>query len=201
MKKLSYIKEWYEIAGNHDVKDGGMLYRKKIKSNLHYSFTKGNILFIFMSDEKRSKETNISDETFRWWQDLVVNNQDKIIVVVTHAPLKNTLPISTWKIRQIKDSERFKEVMKDYRVDVWLSGHIHFPNNFPGDVTALDRTVFVDVSAIRNDFFRSSDIESRILVFLCGSDNLFVRSRNHYREKYDNELDTVLKLSKEYKCE
>jgi 3',5'-cyclic AMP phosphodiesterase CpdA len=51
-KDSSYIKEWYEIAGNHNVRrDNCELYRKKIREDFHYSFVKGDILFIFMSDE------------------------------------------------------------------------------------------------------------------------------------------------------
>src|SRR3972149_4581018 len=108
-KPSSYIKEWYEIAGNHDVKwDNGELYKKKINEKFNYSFVKGNILFIFMSDEITSSETDISDETFNWWKDLVINNQDKIIVTVTHAPLEGSeIPFSSFRRRQIKDSKRF----------------------------------------------------------------------------------------------
>jgi hypothetical protein len=50
-----------------------------------YTVEKGNILFIFMSNEDKGKATVISDETFKWWKNLVINNQDKIIVTITHA--------------------------------------------------------------------------------------------------------------------
>ena len=66
--------------GNHDLKpDKGVLFREKLRADTNYSITRGNMLFIFISDEARGKPTVISDETFNWWKDLVINNQDKII--------------------------------------------------------------------------------------------------------------------------
>lgn len=74
---MSYIKEWYEIMGNHDLNpDGGRLYQKKMGKDFCYFILKGNILFIFMSDEVKSSTMDISNETFNWWRDLVANNQD-----------------------------------------------------------------------------------------------------------------------------
>ncbi len=74
-RNASYIKEWFEVAGNHDLNlENGKLYQKKIQKGLHYSVMKGNILFIFISDELRSSATDISDETFNWWRNLVINN-------------------------------------------------------------------------------------------------------------------------------
>jgi Predicted phosphohydrolases len=44
-KRSSYIDKWYEIAGNHDLKlNRGEGYKRKIREDFHYSFTRGNIL-------------------------------------------------------------------------------------------------------------------------------------------------------------
>lgn len=205
-RNLSYIKEWYEIMGNHDLNpDDGKLYRKKIREDFHYSIQKGNILFIFMSDEVKSSATDISDETFNWWRDLVVNNRDKIIVTVTHAPLEaSKIPFSTLSRRQITDSKRFTDVLKNYRVDIWLSAHLHVPEWFPNDINRVKKyngTIFINVAGIRTEALGLKQSESWIITFVCGSDNVLVRSRNHTQEAYNNDLDVVFNLSKEYKCE
>lgn len=205
-KPSSYIKEWYEIAGNHDVKwDNGVLYKKKINEKFNYSFVKGNILFIFMSDELTSSETDISDETFNWWKDLVINNQDKIIVTVTHAPLEGSgILFSSFKRRQIKDSKRFTDVLKKYKVDIWLSGHVHVPQWFPNVVGKSEKyngTMFINVAGIRPEALGLKQSESRIMTFECGSDKVLLKSRNHTEREYNKELEVVFRLSRQYKCE
>jgi len=205
-KPSSYIEEWYEIAGNHDLRlKDGQGYREKIRVDFYYSFTKGNILFILMSDEVGGKPTEISDETFEWWKNLVINNQDKIIVVVTHAPLEGSgIPFSIHPDRQIKDSHRFAEVLKKYKVDMWFSGHLHIPHSLAGNIERKDKyngTIFVNVSSIRSELLGLKKSESRIVTFVCGSDKVYIESRNHSRRKFDRELGIVFELSKKYECE
>src|SRR3990172_1682504 len=205
-KPSSYIKEWYEIAGNHDVKwDNGVLYKKKINEKFNYSFVKGNILFIFMSDELTSSETDISDETFNWWKELVINNQYKIIVTITHAPLEGSgILFSSFKRRQIKDSKRFTDVLKKYKVDIWLSGHVHVPQWFPYVVGRGERyngTMFINVAGIRPEALGLKQSESRIMIFVCGSNKVLLKSRNHTEREFNKELETVFEVSKEFKCE
>jgi 3',5'-cyclic AMP phosphodiesterase CpdA len=204
----SYITEWHEIIGNHDYKtDKGNIFREKLRGggDVNYTVEKGNILFIFMSNEDRGKPTVISDETFEWWKDLVVKNQDKIIVVTTHAPLDGSgITFSGLKPRQIVDSKRFREVLKQYKVDVWLSGHLHIPQELFGTIVKqkkLNGTVFIEISSIRPDLGGIKEPESRVLTFACGSDKMLVRSRNHERRFYTPGLDKVFTLSKAYECE
>jgi 3',5'-cyclic AMP phosphodiesterase CpdA len=202
----SYIKEWYEIAGNHDLKlDRSKGYREKIRKDFYYSIVKGNILFIFMSNEFRGKPTKISDETFKWWKNLVINNQDKIIVVVTHAPLEGSgIPFSSMRDRQIIGSKRFTEVLKNLKVDLWLSGHLHLPHSLTNNTVKKEKyngTVFMNVSSIRTEILGLKQSESRIIAFTCGSDRLLIRSRNHTRGDFNESLDAEFKLSKKYKCE
>lgn len=202
----SYIKEWYEIIGNHDYKtDKGNIFKKKLREDVNYTVQKGNILFIFMSNADRGKATVISDETFEWWKDLVIKNQDKIIVVTTHAPLQGSgIPFSAIKERQITDSKRFREVLKKYKVDLWLSGHLHIPQEMIGMIVRQDKlngTVFIEISSIRPELMGMKGPESRVLTFACGSDKVLVRSRNHEMRIFMPGLDKVFTLSKPYKCD
>lgn len=201
----SYIKEWYEIIGNHDLKtDMGELFREKLREEVNYSILKGNILFIFMSDSERGKATEISDETFEWWKDLVINNQDKIIVVTTHAPLEDSgIPFSSFTDRQVINSERFTDVLKEYQVDLWLSGHLHIPHGVMNNIVEKDKfdgTIFVHISSIRPEVLGLKESESRMLTFACGSDKVLIQSRNHEEGIFAPNHNRVFLLSKEFIC-
>ena len=201
----SYIEEWYEIIGNHDLKtDMGKLFREKLREKVNYSVLRGNILFIFMSDSQRGKATEISDEVFNWWKDLVANNQDKIIVVTTHAPLEDSgIPFSSFRDRQIINSKRFTQVLKEYQVDLWLSGHLHLPHGIMNNIVEKDKyegTIFVHISSIRPEIMGLKESESRLLTFACGSDKVLIRVRNHKDGRFIPNQDRVFTLSKEYGC-
>ena len=201
----SYIDEWYEIIGNHDLKtDMGKLFREKLREEVNYSIVKGNILFIFMSDSQRGKATEISDETFNWWKELVINNQDKIIVVTTHAPLEDSgIPFSSFTDRQIINSERFTSVLKEYRVDLWMSGHLHIPQSVMNNIVEKDKfdgTIFVHISSIRPEVLGLKESESRVITFACGSDKVLIQSRNHEEGSFAPNQDRMFRLSKKYIC-
>ncbi|GJM15290.1 MAG: hypothetical protein DHS20C13_06170 [Thermodesulfobacteriota bacterium] len=204
-RNTSYIEEWYEIIGNHDlIADKGKLFREKLREEVNYSILKDNILFIFMSDSERGKPTEISDETFAWWKNLVINNQDKIIVVTTHAPLEDSgIPFSSFRDRQVINSERFTNVLKEYQVDLWLSGHLHLPHSIMNNIVEKDKfegTIFVHVSSIRPELIGIKESESRVLTFACGSDQVLIRSRNHEDGVFVPNHDRVFQLSKKYIC-
>ena len=201
----SYIEEWYEIMGNHDlISDKGKLFKEKLQEEVNYTVVKDNVLFIFMSDTERGKSTTISDETFEWWKDLVINNQDKIIVVTTHAPLEDSgIPFSSFKDRKVVNSKRFTQVLKDYDVDIWLSGHLHLPHGFMNNIVEKDKyngTVFVHISSIRPEIMGIKESESRIITFACGSDSVLIQSRNHEEGKFQANQDRIFQLSKKYEC-
>lgn len=201
----SYIVEWYEIIGNHDLKtDMGVLFREKLREEVNYSIVKGNILFIFMSDSERGKATEISDETFQWWKNLVINNQDKIIVVTTHAPLEDSgIPFSSFTDRQVINSERFTDVLKNYEVDIWLSGHLHIPHAVMNNIVEKEKyegTIFIHISSIRPELMGLKESESRVITFACGSDKVLIQSRSHKQGRFLPNHDRVFQLSKKYIC-
>lgn len=204
-RSKSYIKQFYEIAGNHDLKpDRGKLFKEKLRKDFHYTVAKGNLLFIFLSDEERGKSTSISDSTFNWWKKQVVENQDKIIVVVSHAPLEGSgISFSSLDGRKIKNSSRFTEVLRHYNIDIWLSGHLHLPHAFNNVITKpeeLNKASFVHISSIRKELLGIKHSESRFLSFYCDSDKVVIHSRDHDRNEWLHELETELRLSKKIEC-
>lgn len=174
------VKEWFDIAGNHEWRAIN-LYRKIINKNLYYSIERGNLLILMISNEKKGRKTFISEETFQWWADNVKKNQDKIIITVTHGALPGSgLAASKLDRLSIDKPERFQEILKKYRMDIWISGHSHFPSWLPGTVKTNEKlggTTFVDNGAIRDDFMTT--IESRFIIFREGDNSALLRTRDH----------------------
>lgn len=192
------VKEWLDIAGNHEWRAID-LYKQHINKNLYYSVERGNLLILMMSNEKEGRQTWISHSTFKWWEEMVVNNQDKIIITVTHATLEgNGLSASKLDRLKIADSGRFREVLKKYRVDIWISGHSHIPGWMPGTETTnakLGGTTFIDNGGIRDDFMTT--IESRFIYFSEGSDKAVMKKRNHKSGRFYSG-DFIIPLSKPF---
>ncbi len=198
-RNRSLISNWFEIAGNHDVRSGD-IFRQYIKKPPHYGVMVGNVLLLLISDESTDSKTDISDAVFNWWRDAVIRNQEKLILTVTHAPLASSgLFSSGFKSRRIDNSERFDTVLKESKVAIWASGHSHLPQGMAGTVSInpdLGGTFFVNVSAIREDYFMDS--QSRFFIFEEGSDIVWIRSRNHTEKRFDPHLDIPLKLDRPF---
>ena len=198
-RKKSLVPHWYEISGNHDMKDKKN-YLKYITEDLHYSVEIGNVLILFMSDEDRHPPQKISDQTFRWWEKQVSQNQDKIIITVTHAYLEQSrLFAYIIPSRNITDSKRFAEVLKKHRVDIWICGHTHIPSYMRGKwriVPELGGTLFINVSAIRKSFI--NDIESYFIFLRNGLDHALIRLRNHERGDFVPPHDIIFKLGRPF---
>ena len=132
------------------------------------------------------------------------HNQDKIIVVVTHAPLEGSnIPLSTQNNRQISGSERFRDVLKKYSVDLWLSGHLHLPHEFNNTLnknSELNGTVFVHISSIRPEFLGLKHSQSRVLDFYCNKDKVLIKSRDHDVKNWNEEIEEKITLSKKIIC-
>lgn len=199
MKKKTAIKYWYEIAGNHDNKDYGN-YFKYIKKPPHYSVEIGNMLILLLSDENQKPPTVISDKAFQWWKKMVIQNQDKIIITVTHGYLKQSNLFGSFvDSRNIENSERFARVLKKYKVDIWICGHTHLPHYIKGHMTLireLNNTLFINVSAIRADPFMA--VESSFFIFRKDSDYALVRSRKHEAQKFVKSRDYFHRLSHKF---
>ena len=198
-RNRSQVRHWYEIAGNHDVRSEPLFHRYFPRPS-PYGVAFGNILLLLLSDELPSSKSEISEDAFTWWRDMVLGNQDRIIITVSHGQLKNSgLLGSSFESRRIEGSNRFEKVLQEARVAVWASGHTHLPQGMPGTVSIqenLGGTCFVNVSAIDTGLFMNS--QSRFLYFQEGSDKLLIRSRNHSLGQFDAGLDIFLTLDKPF---
>lgn len=195
LREKTGIKHWFEIAGNHDLNDEASYYKNSGKP-MHYAVRLGNVLFIFLSDEIRSAITDISDEAVKWWERLVIDNQDSIIVTVTHAcyAFSGFTAAINWTM-VIKNSARFHDVLKRCHVDLWLSGHTHLPAYFGNKAIISEEygTLFLDVSSIKKHI--ASPVESWLLILENGSSTLRCYPRNHEKKKFYNSIAFTYELS------
>ncbi len=196
----SRIKKIYEVAGNHDARNIDA-YLKATKKPLHYAVQYGNLLIIMLSDEKDSSGSDISDGAFLWWKNLVETNRDKNIITVTHSQLGGSGFIyNIISYRNVQGSERFTEVLSKEKVELWLFGHTHMPS-FLGmskrQIGSLNDTVFMNISAIREDYLISS-AESRIITLKRGSDIMTVRIRDHRDREFKPLLEQRIKLKTKF---
>jgi predicted phosphodiesterase len=198
-RKNSIIPDWFQIAGNHDVRSGS-IFNEYFPLPPYYAVKFGNILFLCLSDTSVSSRTDITDEAFVWWEEMVKSNRDKIIITVTHAQLEGSgLLGSILNSRVIADSDRFEEVLQHEQVALWVSGHTHLPQRWLGSVSMskkLGGTCFLNVSSISDESFLDS--ESRVLYFKSGSDVVWIRSRNHREQEFNPALDIALPLGKKF---
>jgi len=193
------VTDWYQIAGNHDARSGSIFY-KYFPQPQYYAVEFGNLLFLFLSDQSVASRTDISDDTYLWWKDMVENNREKIIITVTHAQLKRSgLLGSSLPSRVIHNSKRFEKVLQQEKVALWVSGHSHLPQRLSGTVTVqknLGGTCFVNVASISDELFLDS--ESRFFYFQDGSDVVWMRSRNHSKRLFNTNLDIPIALGRSF---
>lgn len=189
------VRHWYEIAGNHDVRSSPYFHQYFPRPPA-YGVSFGNVLMLLLSDTEPTSETEISEVSFQWWRRMVLEHRERILLTVSHAQLRGSgLLGSIFPSRVIVDSQRFEEVLRQAPVILWASGHTHLPHRLPGTFACreeLGGSCFVNVSAIDAGGFGAS--ESRFLLFSEGSDRLLIRSRDHDRRRFSEDLDIVVTL-------
>lgn len=197
LKNRSKIRNWFEIAGNHDHYDIEA-FRRYINRPAFYSETFGNLLILFLSNERRGDDTYISDDAFRWWKNKVIHNQDKIIMTITHGFINESGLSGSDVVPQVTDSKRFTDVLRKYRVDLWLNGHVHMNHGYAcGRIKTqedLNSTSFINVASISQAKYIKS--HSCILIFKNGSDQVLVRSRSHRDKRFLDHIITFKDLKK-----
>jgi calcineurin-like phosphoesterase family protein len=155
-----------------------------------------------LSDEEDSSGTDISDDVFLWWKSIVENNRECIIITVTHSHVQNTgFCYNFPTYRNLQGSERFTEVLKKEKVELWLFGHTHIPScmgQSKRTIHSLNGTVFINAAAIREDYFFSYS-ESRIVILKNGSDRMIVKFRDHKNRKYRDFHEASIQLKTRFR--
>lgn len=199
-RNRSRVSYWYEVAGNHDMRSQP-LFSSFFPRPEYYGVRIGNLLILLLSDTSTDSASHITDEAFSWWRDMVMAHQDYIVITVSHASLRHSgLLGSIIPSRQIVDSDRFEEVLRNFRVDLWVSGHTHLPQGWAGTATCNDElsgSCFINVSSIARKPLVGS--ESRFLYLEEGSNKGWIRSREHSKNKFNPGLDLPIELSHRFR--
>jgi predicted MPP superfamily phosphohydrolase len=141
---------FYQVPGNHDV--GGSKYYKKPEDKekipdelkkyfgdglftektgfaTHYSFDQADYHYIVLDPLEAGRTVSLPEEQFNWLQEDLEKNKDKNIILFFHQPSSN------WN-----DWEKIRDLLKDYKVKMMLSGHWHteeaVDNGFPEQATS-----------------------------------------------------------------
>ncbi len=186
IRDASAIAEWYEVAGNHEYFNGEIQSYYSIVNLLKsYTISDGNIMFFMLSDEEDSAIGNLSEETLVWFIDQLAGNQDKIIIVCTHQCVYGTIRDSTDSNRYIYPIEMVAEILKKYRVDLWLCGHQHYYPFSLEDMYYNGQTHFVNVSSL-NHCYDTKMSQSVTLDFHEGKKEIMTCRRSHDLALFDN---------------
>ena len=219
-----WFKKWVDPMGEHPEYSG--VHANKRPYTIEgqwdrYSFKVGNILFLAMGDRNdggppvgRGERGGfpagaVTMETFEWWRDMVLSNQDKNIITAHHHMLKETTvasfdwvgvdegyhgrfeegaPIGASYLYWVggePDSGRFEAILDENprAIDLWLGGHTHTnPDDLMCGRSHVEQkwgATFFNVSALSKHHGKKNVPMSRLLTFEEGSTEVNVRCYLH----------------------
>ncbi|MGH1579082.1 hypothetical protein [Planktotalea sp.] len=128
-----------EIDGNHDFNtrdpaedfaEGETLaeYERQFPAPT-YHLEMGDVVLVFMGDEKKSKQGNISHQTFEWWEEIHQAYQEhKLMITGSHQSLAHTIDYTPdMPGRHIDNSQLFIDAMtradRPCKPHLWFCGH------------------------------------------------------------------------------
>ncbi len=131
----------YEITGNHDCQDTTVApfltltsTQQYTRSDLYYSFTQGNDVFIMfgMSGWYAYTKTPIfTNESLQWLYETLEANRNKRCFVFEHCPrFDGSGKVADWAnptgdLLVGNAGEAFKALMSHYKNIIWFHGHSH----------------------------------------------------------------------------
>ena len=197
LKKQSGIETWFELAGNHEYgKEGLEDYEAVVRSAKPYAHIDGNLAWFVISDEAKGVPGNISDETFDWLKKAIAENQDKIVIVCSHQLVHNTIRKSEDAQRYIHPKEKIAEMLKAYRVDLWMCGHEHHRPYSKQEIRRVNNTTFINVASMSHAY-GSKESQSFLLQFKQGAKSIVARRRVHDRQEFSIDFETEIPLDRE----
>ncbi len=120
-RATSLVPVWKELAGNHD--DTASFESKLGYASRYYSYTVGNLVFIFLGDEG-NYVLSAGAQTFL--SNTLSSNQDKDIIILSHEGRYDT-SINTTYISggYLGPEPQISNIVEAYNWDAWFSGHNH----------------------------------------------------------------------------
>jgi len=194
IRNKSSIPRWFEVAGNHEYYYGGIgNYTKNVRSTAPYMFIDGNIAWFFISDEKGSREGNLSDSTIAWLKKNLETHKDKILIVCSHQIPANTVHKSDEDAYCLHPKDKVADILATRPVDLWLCGHEHHGPYVAGNRARKDNTTFINVASMSHAY-GTKESQSFILEFKQDEKKILARRRRHDDQSYTPEFDMEIPL-------
>ncbi|MBU0676952.1 MAG: metallophosphoesterase [Verrucomicrobia bacterium] len=192
------IARWFELAGNHEYYyDRIGNYTRLIRPIDPYMHTDGNVAYFFLSDEKHSREGNVSKATCRWLREQLQKHRDHTTIVCSHQCVADTVRKSGETYFYLHPRRELEDILNTCNVDVWLCGHEHHSPYTREKIAYRGGTTFINVASL-NHAYGTRGSGSSILEFAEGSRKLRVRRRDHDQRFFRPEFDVIVPLRTEY---
>ncbi len=189
------IPKWFELAGNHEYYHGNIgNYTSMIRSTDPLLHLDGNVAWFFLSDEKESREGNLSAATLAWLEKGLSRHRGKNIVVCSHQLVANTVRRSDDPLFQLHPVDGLQKILENHSVDLWMCGHEHHHHPYTREkIVRENGTTFVNVASI-NHAYGTTQSGSVVLDFKNGAREIRLRRRDHDHRRYLDAFETSVPL-------
>ena len=189
------IPKWFELAGNHEYYHGNIgNYTSMVRSTAPLLHLDGNVAWFFLSDEKESREGNLSAATLAWLEKGLSKHRNKNIVVCSHQLVANTVRRSDDPLFQLHPVDGLKKILENHPVDLWMCGHEHHHRPYTRKkIVRKNGTTFVNVASI-NHAYGTTQSGSVLLDFKNGASEIRLRRRDHDHRRYLDAFETSVPL-------
>jgi predicted phosphohydrolase len=190
LRNGSGIPAWYELAGNHEYYHKGIgNYRRLIRSTDPYEMLDGNVAWLFLSDEKHSRQGDLTAGTLDWLRERLAALRDHVVIVCSHQLVHGTVRDSGRSELRLHPRAAIEAVLAEHHVDLWLSGHYHHNRARSVDeTTARDGTTFINVASLSHAYFTGAS-QSFVFEFEAGRKEIVGRCRLHDESRFVEELE------------
>lgn len=190
----SGIKTWYEVAGNHEYHgDKADAFVKLIRSTDPYSIVDGNLVWIFLSDQKAGVAGELTPEGCDWLEAELTKHKGKSIIVCSHQGIKDTTIDTDLSSRFLSPPDRIAAMIAKSNIVLWMSGHAHHKPYSAEYVKRVENTTYINVASMSHAYNTKSS-QSFLLEFKPGSKEIIARRREHDTQKFMPEFEVKIPL-------
>lgn len=193
-RDASGIKTWYEVAGNHEYHGGKMgLYTKLIRSTDPYSVVDGNLVWIFLSDERAGVPGELTPGSCDWLESELAKHKGKNIIVCSHQGVKDTTVSTDKADRFIHPADRIATIIAASDIALWLSGHVHHSPYTAMHIVRIGATTYINVASMSHAY-KTGSSQSYLLEFEPGAKEIVARRRTHDTRTFMPEFEVKIPL-------
>lgn len=190
----SGIKTWYEIAGNHEYHgDKADAFTTLIRNTDPYSVVDGNLVWIFLSDQKAGVAGELTPEGCDWLEAELAKHKGKNIIVCSHQGVKDTTLDTDLSSRHIAPADRIAAMIAKFEIVLWMSGHVHHSPYSAEYVKRVGNTTYINVASMSHAY-KTKSSQSFLLEFKPGAKEITARRREHDTQKFMPEFEVKIPL-------